>query len=199
MNKEVVGPSIKISTVAALALTVLAGACARQDVETGRDKAARAAAASGDLPMYGGPLAGDRYSPLAQSRRRISDTPATVCVRRARSRELSERHRRPQRRALLHTVQQRLRGGWRDLPATVEAHSRRAQHVSDGGCRLAYSDGRVFRGTGDAHVVAINAADGRHCGTSPSVTPEAAGRCRFHRSPGTASCSPGPPAATTSG
>jgi alcohol dehydrogenase (cytochrome c) len=26
---------------------------------------------------------------------------------------------------------------------------------------VAYSDGRVFRGTGDAHVVAINAADGR--------------------------------------
>ena len=26
---------------------------------------------------------------------------------------------------------------------------------------VAYSDGRVFRGTRDAHVVAINAADGR--------------------------------------
>src|SRR5580765_3469138 len=57
---------MKISTVAALALTVLAGGCARQDVKNGQEKAAPAAALSGDWPMYGGPLAGDRYSPLAQ-------------------------------------------------------------------------------------------------------------------------------------
>src|SRR5580765_3213932 len=49
---------MKLSVVAALGLTLLAGASGRQG--------ATAAAPSGDWPMYGGPLAGDRYSPLAQ-------------------------------------------------------------------------------------------------------------------------------------
>src|SRR5262249_25971574 len=57
--------AMKTSTIATLALIVLAGACARQDLNRARETAARAAA-PGDWPTYGGPLAGDRYSPLGQ-------------------------------------------------------------------------------------------------------------------------------------
>src|SRR5262245_27375863 len=46
---------MKASTAATLALVVLAGGSARA-----------ATVAQGDWPMYGGPLAGDRYSPLAE-------------------------------------------------------------------------------------------------------------------------------------
>src|SRR5215510_14970600 len=52
--------------VAALALLVVTGACARQEPENTRAAAQAAPAPSGDWPMYGGPLSGDRYSPLAQ-------------------------------------------------------------------------------------------------------------------------------------
>src|SRR4030095_10751809 len=57
--------AMKISTLVALTLAVLAGACLRQDVNNAQQKPAPAAP-SGDWPTYGGPLAGDRYSPLAQ-------------------------------------------------------------------------------------------------------------------------------------
>src|SRR4051812_39315677 len=50
---------MKLSTVAALILIVLAGT-------SGREGTMVAAAPVGDWPTYGGPLAGDRYSPLAQ-------------------------------------------------------------------------------------------------------------------------------------
>src|SRR5262249_35762075 len=65
-SQDTLSVAMKIFTVAALALTVLAGACARQEVNNAEEKAALAAAPSGDWPMYGGRLAGDRYSPVAQ-------------------------------------------------------------------------------------------------------------------------------------
>ena len=57
---------MKTSTLAAVGLAVLAGACGRQDATNAQGRAAAAAAPQGDWPTYGGPLAGDRYSPLSQ-------------------------------------------------------------------------------------------------------------------------------------
>ena len=64
---------------------------------------------------------------------------------------------------------------------------------------VGYSDGRLFRGTGDAHVLAINAADGNSSGTFRLATRRRASRRRWRRSRGTGSSSPETPAATTSG
>ena len=153
---------MKISPVAALALTVLAGACARQDVHDAHEKATPAAAPHGDWPMYGGPLAGDRYSPLTQVTAANVGRLRQVCAFDAPDVVNFQSGIVAVNGVLYFTLfnntyavdgvtcQQK----WKHTRAEPNTFLM----VNRG---VAYSDGRVFRGTGDAHVVAINAADGR--------------------------------------
>jgi alcohol dehydrogenase (cytochrome c) len=151
---------MKISALAALALTVLAVACAGQDINSGQKTPA--AAPSGDWPTYGGPLAGDRYSPLAE----ITDANVGQ-LREACAFDAPEAVNFQSGIVAVNgvlyftlfnntyavdgaTCQQK----WKHVrpePGTFLMVNR----------GVAYSDGRVFRGTGDAHIVAIDAADGR--------------------------------------
>jgi alcohol dehydrogenase (cytochrome c) len=153
---------MKISAVAALALTVLAGACATQDVHNAHEKAAPAAAPPGDWPMYGGPLAGDRYSPLTQVTAANVGRLRQVCAFDAPDVVNFQSGIVAVNGVLYFTLfnntyavdgvtcQQK----WKHTRAEPNTFLM----VNRG---VAYSDGRVFRGTGDAHVVALNAADGR--------------------------------------
>ena len=157
---------MKISTVAALALGVLAGGCTRQDVSDAREKAAPAAATAtapaGDWPTYGGGLAGDRYSSLMQI------TPANVgqlrqvCAFDAPDVVNFQSGIVAVDGVLYFTL---FNNTYAVDGVTCEQkwkHTRPEPTtflmVNRG---VAYSDGRVFRGTGDAHIVAIDSADGR--------------------------------------
>ena len=150
------------SAVAVLVLIVLAGACSSQDANNAQERTALAPAPSGDWPMYGGPLAGDRYSPLAQI------TAANVGrLRQACAFDAPEAVNFQSGIVAVNgvlyftlfnntyavdgvTCQQK----WKHTRAEPNTFLM----VNRG---VAYSNGRVFRGTGDAHVIAIDAADGR--------------------------------------
>jgi alcohol dehydrogenase (cytochrome c) len=148
--------------VAILALIVLAGACGRQDAENSRAAAAPAAAPSGDWPMYGGPLSGDRYSPLTQITTANVAQLQQVCAFDAPDVVNFQSGIVAVDGVLYFTLfnntyavdgvtcQQK----WKHTRAEPNTFLM----VNRG---VAYSDGRLFRGTGDAHVVAIDAADGK--------------------------------------
>jgi len=159
LNSAVV---IKTSTVAALALTVLVGACGSQDTKNGQEKAAPAAALSGDWPMYGGSLAGDRYSPLAQITSVNVGQIRPVCAFDAPEAVNFQSGIVAVNGVLYFTL---FNNTYAVDGVTCQQqwkHTRAEPNtflmVNRG---VAYSDGRLFRGTGDAHVVAINAADGQ--------------------------------------
>ena len=145
---------MKLSTVAALGLTVLAGASGRQGTT--------AAAPSGDWPMYGGPLAGDRYSPLAQITTANVGRLRQVCAFDAPEAVNFQSGIVAVDGVLYFTLFNNTYAVDGATCQQVWKHTRAEPDtflmVNRG---VAYSDGRVFRGTGDAHVVAINAADGR--------------------------------------
>ena len=80
---------------------------------------------------------------------------------------------------------------------------KRARHVATPGGGpavnrgVAYADGRVFRGTSDAHVLALDAARRPHAvGRASSTSPARVYSCRWRRSRGRDSCSSGTRAAT---
>src|SRR5262245_36691853 len=150
---------MKTSTTAAVALIVLAAACARQDPG---NKPEAPLAPSGDWPTYGGPLAGNRYSPLAQITTTNIGTLRQVCAFDAPEVVNFQSGIVAVGGVLYFTLfnntyavdgvtcQQK----WKHTRAEPNTFLM----VNRG---VAYSDGRIFRGTGDAHVVAIDAADGR--------------------------------------
>ena len=147
-----------------LLLIAFAGACARQDTPNGGEAATATAASvqSADWVTYNGPLAGDRYSPLTQitvanvgqlKQRCAFDAPEEVNFQSG----IVAVHGVLYFTLFNHTYavdattcQQK----WthvRPEPDTFLMVNR----------GVAYSDGRLFRGTGDAHVLAIDAADGQ--------------------------------------
>ncbi len=190
---------MKISTVATLVLTVLAGACTRQDVKVAKE--GEGAAPSGDWPTYGGPLAGDRYSPLAQITAANVGRLRQLCAFDAPDVVNFQSGIVAVNGVLYFTVFNNTYAvDGATCQQTVEAHPRRAQHVSDGEPwrRLQRRPG-VSRHRRRARGGASTRLTDDSCGTSPSATRRAASRRRWRRSRGTASCSPGTRAATTSG
>jgi len=145
---------MKLFTIMALGLAVLAGASGRQG--------ATPAAPSGDWPMYGGPLAGDRYSPLAQITTANVGRLRQVCAFDAPEAVNFQSGIVAVDGVLYFTLFNNTYAVDGATCRQVWKHTRAEPDtflmVNRG---VAYSDGRVFRGTGDAHVVAINAADGQ--------------------------------------
>jgi alcohol dehydrogenase (cytochrome c) len=112
--------------------------------------------------MYGGPLTGDRYSPLAQITAANVGRLLEVCAFDAPDAVNFQSGIVAVNGVLYFTL---FNNTYAVDGVTCEQkwkHTRTEPNtfllVNRG---VAYSDGRVFRGTGDAHVVAINAADGR--------------------------------------
>jgi len=141
-----------------------AGACARQDTPNGGEAATATAASvqSADWVTYNGPLGGDRYSPLTQitvanvgqlKQRCAFDAPEEVNFQSgivAVNGVLYFTLFNHTYAVDATTCQQK----WthvRPEPDTFLMVNR----------GVVYSDGRLFRGTGDAHVLAIDAADGK--------------------------------------
>jgi len=145
-------------------VVVFAYACARQDAPSSSEPAASAAAApqSPNWITYNGPLAGDRYSPLTQitavnvaqlQQKCVFDAPEAVnfqsgivAVNGVLYFTLFNHTY-----AIDATTCQQKWTHMRPEPDTFLMVNR----------GVAYSDGRLFRGTGDAHVLAIDAADGK--------------------------------------
>lgn len=120
-------------------------------------------APAGDWPAYNRTLAGDRFSPLAEIDRANVSTMRQVCA-----------YTLPEVAALqagpvvvggamyfsTDTITYAIDAG------TCVERWRRARHVATPGGGpavnrgVAYLDGRVFRGTSDAHVLALDAGDG---------------------------------------
>jgi len=142
---------MKLSTVAALILIVLAGT-------SGREGTTVAAAPVGDWPTYGGPLAGDRYSPLAQITTANVSRLRQVCAFDAPEAVNFQSGLVAVDGVLYFTLFNNTYAVDGATCRQVWKHTRAEPDtflmVNRG---VAYSDGRVFRGTGDAHVVAINA------------------------------------------
>lgn len=163
----------KTFAVVALALAVLTGACARQDAPTAQGKSAVAAAPSGDWPTYGGALAGDRYSPLTQITAANVGQLRQVCAFDAPDVVNFQSGIVAVNGVLYFTLfnntyavdgvtcQQK----WKHTRAEPNTFLM----VNRG---VAYSDGRLFRGTGDAHIVAINASDGAQLWDVPIGDPK---------------------------
>ena len=145
---------MKLSTVAALVLSVMAGVSGRQGTT--------AAAPSGDWPMYGGPLAGNRYSPLAQIATANVSRLRQVCAFDAPEAVNFQSGIVAVDGVLYFTLFNNTYAVDGATCQQVWKHTRAEPDtflmVNRG---VAYSDGRLFRGTGDAHVVGIHAADGR--------------------------------------
>ena len=147
-----------------LLVALLAFGCGRSDAtrqDTAAQTAVRQASAGGNWVTYGGPLAGDRYSPLAQI------TTANV----AQLRQVC---------AFDAAESVNFQSGIVAVDGTLYFTLFNHTYAIDGTtCQqkwkhtrpepdtflmvnrgVGYSDGRLFRGTGDAHVVAIDAKDG---------------------------------------
>jgi alcohol dehydrogenase (cytochrome c) len=153
---------MKASIVAALALAVLASACSGPAANNSNETAAQAAPPSGDWPTYGGPLTGERYSPLTQITASNVAQLRQVCAFDAPEAVNFQSGIVAVNGVLYFTL---FNNTYAVDGATCQQkwkHTRAEPNtflmVNRG---VAYSDGRLFRGTGDAHVVAINAADGQ--------------------------------------
>jgi len=151
-----------------LSLTVLAVGCGQPDTkpqqaatQPATQAAARHAAGVGNWVTYGGPLAGDRYSPLSQITAANVAQLRQVCAFDA-SEAVNFQSGIVAVDGVLYftlfnstyavdgtTCQQKWKHT-RPEPATFLMVNR----------GVGFSDGRLFRGTGDAHVVAIDARDG---------------------------------------
>jgi alcohol dehydrogenase (cytochrome c) len=157
---------MKTSSVAVLVLIVLIGgctSCTRQDAANAESKAAtKTVAPSGDWPTYGGPLAGDRYSPLTQVTTANVGQLRQLCAFDAPDAVNFQSGIVAVNGVLYFTLFNNTYAVDGSTCRQVWTHTRAEPNtflmVNRG---VAYSDGRLFRGTGDAHVVAINAADGQ--------------------------------------
>jgi alcohol dehydrogenase (cytochrome c) len=148
---------------AAIALALLVPACARHDASTaaGTSSVASQPPATVNWVTYNGPLAGDRYSPLAQITTANVSQLRQICAFDAPPSVNFQSGIVAVDGVLYFTLfnhtyaidattcQQK----WEHTRPEPDTFLMVNRGVSSGGRRL-------FRGTGDAHVVAINAADG---------------------------------------
>jgi alcohol dehydrogenase (cytochrome c) len=160
--RDTLSGAMKTSVVVVLVLVVLAGGCTKQDASNAEAKAATTAALSGDWPTYGGPLAGDRYSPLTQVTTANVGQLRQLCAFDAPDAVNFQSGIVAVNGVLYFTLFNNTYAVDGSTCRQVWKHTRAEPNtflmVNRG---VAYSDGRLFRGTGDAHVVALNAADGR--------------------------------------
>ena len=141
-----------------------AGACARHDTPNVGEAATATAASlqSADWVTYNGPLAGDRYSPLTQITAANIGQLQQHCVFDA----LEAVNFQSGIVAVNGVLYFTLFNHTYAIDATtcqqkwthVRPEPDTFLMVNRG---VAYGDGRLFRGTGDAHVLAIDAADGK--------------------------------------
>jgi alcohol dehydrogenase (cytochrome c) len=124
--------------------------------------AAGPALAAGDWPTYGGPLAGDRYSPLTQITRSNVDQLRRVCAFDAPESVSFQSGIVAVGGTLYFTV---FNNTYAVDGATCQQKWKQTRAEPDTFLKvnrgLGYSDGRLFRGTGDAHVLALDAASGK--------------------------------------
>jgi alcohol dehydrogenase (cytochrome c) len=149
-------------------LILLAGGCSRQEpsptgnAEPAGAPAALTAAPSADWATYNGPLAGDRYSPLTQITAANVSQLRQVCAFDAPEAVNFQSGIVAVNGVLYFTV---FNHTYAIDAATCQQKWRHTRAEADTFLMVnrgvAYSDGKLFRGTGDAHVVAIDAAEGR--------------------------------------
>lgn len=117
---------------------------------------------AGDWPTYNGPLAGDRYSPLTQITAANVGQLRRVCAFDAAEAVNFQSGIVAVKGVLYFTL---FNHTYAVDGATCQQKWKHSRPEPDTFLMVnrgvAYSDGRLFRGTGDAHVVAIDAADGR--------------------------------------
>jgi len=163
-----------------LSLTMLAFGCAQPDTQrqegttpAAAQTAVRQAATGGNWVTYGGPLAGDRYSPLSEITTANVAQLRQVCAFDA-SEAVNFQSGIVAVDGVLYftlfnstyavdgtTCQQKWKHT-RPEPNTFLMVNR----------GVGYSDGRLFRGTGDAHIVAIDAKDGTQLWDVPIGDPK---------------------------
>jgi alcohol dehydrogenase (cytochrome c) len=143
------------------AFAVLTGA-ALSFAQAPSGSAPAAAAAAGDWPTYNGPLAGDRYSPLAQITRTNVGQLKRVCAFDAPDSVSFQSDIVAVRGTLYFTV---FKDTYAVDGATCQQKWKQTRDEPDTYLKvnrgLGYSDGKLFRGTGDAHVLALDAATGK--------------------------------------
>src|SRR5678816_947342 len=149
-----------------LLLIGLAGACTRPDAPAARDAASAALVAGpsmrpGDWVTYNGPLSGDRYSPLTQITAANVGQIRLVCAFDAPEVVNFQSGIVAVDGVLYFTL---FNHTYAVDGATCQQKWKHTRPEPDTFLKVnrgvAYSDGRLFRGTGDAHVIAIDAADG---------------------------------------
>jgi len=148
-----------------LLLAALAGACSRQDAPAADARTATTLASrstpSGDWVTYNGPLSGDRFSPLSQITTANVGGLKQVCAFDAPEAVNFQSGIVAVGGVLYFTL---FNNTYAVDGTTCQQKWKHTRPEPDTFLKVnrgvAYSDGRLFRGTGDAHVVAINAADG---------------------------------------
>lgn len=160
MNCARVSPSL-------LLVILLTAGCSSQSGTTATSNAAPAAAAaltaapSADWPTYNGPLAGDRFSPLAQITAANVSQLRQVCAFDAAEAVNFQSGIVAVNGVLYFTV---FNHTYAVDAATCQQKWKHTRAEPDTFLMVnrgvAYADGLLFRGTGDAHVVAIDAASG---------------------------------------
>lgn len=145
----------------------VAAACTQQDAPNARDSPSAppgvgASSRPGDWATYNGPLAGDRYSPLTQITTANVGQLRQVCAFDAPEAVNFQSGIVAVNGVLYFTLFNHTYAIDGTTCVQKWTHTRPEPDtflmVTRG---VAYSDGRLFRGTGDAHVLAIDAADGR--------------------------------------
>jgi alcohol dehydrogenase (cytochrome c) len=154
---------------AVLVFSLVAGlvsGSARQSPSNARDSAPAtpvtgASMRQGDWTTYNGPLSGDRYSPLTQITAANVGQIRQVCAFEAPEAVNFQSGIVAVNGVLYFTLFNHTYAVDGETCRQKWTHTRPEPDtflmVNRG---VAYSDGRLFRGTGDAHVLAINAADG---------------------------------------
>jgi len=153
------------AAVPSLLLVTLVGACSRQDPPAAGARTAATSSsrstASGDWVTYNGPLAGDRFSPLAQIATANVGGLKQVCAFDAPEAVNFQSGIVAVGGVLYFTL---FNHTYAVDGATCQQKWKHTRPEPDTFLKVnrgvAYSDGRLFRGTGDAHVIAIDAADG---------------------------------------
>ena len=155
--------------VALVFLCLPAVACARQEASPAPQRAVSAAALAsavaappgGNWPTYGGPLAGDRYSPLTQITTANVAQLRQVCVFDAPESVNFQSGIVAVNGVLYFTL---FNHTYAVDGATCQQKWKHTYPEPDTYLMVnrgvGYSDGRLFRGTGTAHVIALDAADG---------------------------------------
>src|SRR6185436_2782347 len=145
-------------------LAVLAAGCSRQDAAPNRESApppATASAARGDWLTYNGPLTGDRYSPLSQITTANVGRLRQVCAFDAPEAVNFQSGIVAVNGVLYFTLFNHTYAIDGTTCQQKWKHTRPEPDtflmVNRG---VVYGDGRLFRGTADAHVLAIDATNG---------------------------------------